>query len=171
MNPFPPSRPPREAVAGAAMDRSVALQSLEAQASLLPYALAFFGVALPIFTWACSFAADRWWMTASFVIFALNWAAFYAQIDWMRRNPERRAASRNPSTSATKQWVRATRTRGANIPKAKHPTPARRAKAAGVAAAASAAAMGATAAATAETAATATARNAVNRSRCAITSL
>jgi signal transduction histidine kinase/CheY-like chemotaxis protein len=72
------------------MERSVALQSLEAQASLLPYALAFFGVALPIFAWACSFAADRLWMTASLVIFAVNWALFYAHIDWMRRHPERR---------------------------------------------------------------------------------
>ncbi len=59
---------------------------------------------------------------------------------------------------------------GGEYPEGETPDPGRGgAKAAEVAAAASAAAMGATAAATAETAATA--RNAVNRSRCAITSL
>ena len=68
--------------------RNTALQSLDAQAALLPYALVFFGVALPIFAWACSFAADRVWMTASFVIFAINWAMFYAIIDWLKRHPE-----------------------------------------------------------------------------------
>ena len=67
--------------------RKTALQSLDAQAALLPYALVFFGVALPIFAWACSFAADRVWMTASFVIFAVNWAMFYAVIDWLKRHP------------------------------------------------------------------------------------
>ena len=68
--------------------RKTALQSLDAQAALLPYVLVFFGVALPIFTWACSFAADRVWMTASFVIFAINWAVFYAVIDWLKRHPD-----------------------------------------------------------------------------------
>ena len=68
--------------------RKTALQSLDAQAALLPYVLVFFGVALPIFTWACSFAADRVWMTASFVIFAINWAVFYAIIDWLKRHPD-----------------------------------------------------------------------------------
>jgi len=67
--------------------RTTALQSLDTQAALLPYALVFFGVALPIFAWVCSFAADRVWMTASFAIFAINWAMFYATIDWMRRHP------------------------------------------------------------------------------------
>ena len=68
--------------------RNTARQSLDAQAALLPYALIFFGVALPIFAWACSFATDRVWMTASFVIFAINWAMFYATIDWLKRHPE-----------------------------------------------------------------------------------
>jgi signal transduction histidine kinase/ActR/RegA family two-component response regulator len=69
--------------------KSAALQSLDAQTALLPYALAFFGVSLPIFAWACSFAEDRPWMSASLAIFAINWAAFYANIDWMKRHPER----------------------------------------------------------------------------------
>ncbi len=73
---------------GDAAIRKTALQSLDAQAALLPYALIFFGVSLPIFAWICSFAADRIWMTASFVIFAINWAMFYATIDWQKRHPE-----------------------------------------------------------------------------------
>jgi len=71
--------------------RKTAVQSLDAQAALLPYALVFFGVALPIFTWVCSFAADRVWMTASFVIFAINWAMFYAMIDWLKRHPQQQS--------------------------------------------------------------------------------
>ena len=69
---------------------SAASQSLEAQAALLPYALAAFAVGLPIFAWVCSFARDRFWMTASLVIFAINWAAFYGLVDWMKRNPASR---------------------------------------------------------------------------------
>jgi len=76
---------------GEAALRKTALQSLDAQAALLPYALAFFGVALPIFAWACSFATDRVWMTASFAVFAVNWAMFYAIIDWFRRYPDQLA--------------------------------------------------------------------------------
>ena len=75
--------------AGAA-EQSAALQALDAQTALLPYALVFFGVSLPIFAWAGSFAIDRPWMSATFAIFAINWAAFYANVDWMKRHPERR---------------------------------------------------------------------------------
>ena len=80
--------------AGQAIDvrpESAASQSLEAQAALLPYALAAFAVCLPIFTWVCSFAEDRLWMTASMATFAVNWAAFYGVIDWMKRHPARRS--------------------------------------------------------------------------------
>jgi signal transduction histidine kinase/CheY-like chemotaxis protein len=70
---------------------AAAARSLEAQAALLPYALAAFAVGLPIFGWVCSFATDRYWIAASLVVFAINWAAFYASVDWMKRNPEARA--------------------------------------------------------------------------------
>jgi signal transduction histidine kinase/CheY-like chemotaxis protein len=82
-----------EDVAGSAIDvrpGSGALQSLDAQAALLPYALGVFGVALPIFTWVSSFAPDRLWTTATFVIFAINWAAFYGVVDWMKKFPQSR---------------------------------------------------------------------------------
>jgi len=76
------------------VEDAVALASLDAQAGLLPYALAFFAVALPFYAWAGSFAPDRAWMSLSFVVFAINWACFYAVIDWLKRHPETRADAR-----------------------------------------------------------------------------
>jgi signal transduction histidine kinase/AmiR/NasT family two-component response regulator len=62
----------------------VTLQSLEAQRGLLPYALALFAVSLPIYVWAGSFAPNSAWMAASFAVFAINWGAFYAVVNWLR---------------------------------------------------------------------------------------
>jgi signal transduction histidine kinase/ActR/RegA family two-component response regulator len=70
-----PSAPP---------ERSVILQSLEAQSALLHYALALFAVCLPVFVWAASFAQNAAWMAATFAIFAINWAAFYAAVNWVK---------------------------------------------------------------------------------------
>ncbi len=64
---------------------SVAEQSLAAQAALLPQALAVFGVCLPIYVWAGSFARDAAWMSASFAIFAINWGCFYFAVQQLRR--------------------------------------------------------------------------------------
>ena len=58
--------------------------SLDAQAALLPYALGVFAISLPIFVWVGSFADDALWMVASFVVFAVNWGAFYAVVSWLR---------------------------------------------------------------------------------------
>jgi signal transduction histidine kinase/CheY-like chemotaxis protein len=58
--------------------------ALEAQTALLPYALGFFAVSLPIFVWVGSFADDAFWMAASLVVFAINWGAFYAAVSWLR---------------------------------------------------------------------------------------
>jgi signal transduction histidine kinase/CheY-like chemotaxis protein len=58
--------------------------ALDAQTALLPYALGFFGISLPIFVWVGSFAADAFWMVASLVVFAINWGAFYAAVSWLR---------------------------------------------------------------------------------------
>ncbi len=69
------------------------MPSLEAQAALLPYALAVFAVSLPVYVWAGSFAPNAMWMAASFAIFAINWAAFYAIVNWLRR-PEANDAAR-----------------------------------------------------------------------------
>ena len=59
-------------------------KALDAQAALLPYALGVFAISLPLFVWIGSFAANRAWMTASFAVFAINWGAFYAVVNWLR---------------------------------------------------------------------------------------
>ncbi len=58
--------------------------ALDAQAALMPYALGLFGIALPIYVWAGSFAPNASWMSASFAIFAINIAAFYAVLNWIK---------------------------------------------------------------------------------------
>ncbi|HEX6860066.1 MAG TPA: ATP-binding protein [Caulobacteraceae bacterium] len=64
--------------------RAVIQQALEAQSALLRYALALFAVCLPVFVWAASFASNTAWMAATFAIFAINWAAFYAGVNWTK---------------------------------------------------------------------------------------
>jgi signal transduction histidine kinase/ActR/RegA family two-component response regulator len=59
-------------------------RSLDAQAALMPQALMIFGVSLPIFVWAGSFADDSALMAASFTVFAINWGAFYAVVNWLK---------------------------------------------------------------------------------------
>ncbi len=66
-------------------DRSIDARALEAQGELLPYALAFFAIALPVFVWAGAYAEDAAWMSAIFVQFGLNWAAFYAVVNLIGR--------------------------------------------------------------------------------------
>ncbi len=73
---------------------TMAIQALEAQRALLPYALGFFGVSLPIYVWAGSFAADAMWMAATFAVFAINWGAFYAVTGWLRKPQAQDPASR-----------------------------------------------------------------------------
>src|SRR5258706_10252433 len=64
---------------------SVTTQSLQAQVSLLPQALGMFAICLPIFVWAGSFAQNSVYMAASSTIFAINWGAFYAVVNWLKR--------------------------------------------------------------------------------------
>lgn len=65
---------------------SVTQQALEAQAALLPWALAAFGVSLPIYVWVGSHAPDSAaWLTGSFAIFATAWGAFYAVVNWLKQ--------------------------------------------------------------------------------------
>jgi signal transduction histidine kinase/ActR/RegA family two-component response regulator len=68
-------------------DGAQVVKALDAQAALLPYALGVFAVSLPLFVWVGSFAANPLWMTASFVVFAINWGAFYAAVNWLRDEP------------------------------------------------------------------------------------
>lgn len=64
--------------------RSVTLQALETQTSLLPYALGAFAISLPIYVWAGSHAANAVWMTGSFLIFAFAWGLFYWVTTWLK---------------------------------------------------------------------------------------
>jgi signal transduction histidine kinase len=63
---------------------SVSEQGMKAQAALLPYALGAFGVCLPIFVWAASYAANVAWMGACLAGFAVGWGCFYGVVNWLR---------------------------------------------------------------------------------------
>jgi signal transduction histidine kinase/ActR/RegA family two-component response regulator len=63
---------------------SVTRQALDAQAALLPYALAAFAVCLPIFVWVGSHAPSPLPLTCSLAVFAIVWAAFYAAVNWLK---------------------------------------------------------------------------------------
>lgn len=68
-------------------DRAIAVMGLEAQVQLLPYALGFFGICLPIFVTAAFFAPNAGWLFFSMGIYAFNWAAYYAVLDWRKKHP------------------------------------------------------------------------------------
>lgn len=81
--PHPTSTPQGQTTA--AVDAaSLTRRSLDAQTALMPQALMIFGVSLPIFVWAASYAANAAIMAASFAIFAINWGAFYATVNWLK---------------------------------------------------------------------------------------
>lgn len=65
----------------------VARQALEAQARLLPYALGFFGICLPVFVVLAAHAPNAPWLAVSLGLFAFDWAIFYAVVDWIRTDP------------------------------------------------------------------------------------
>ncbi len=69
-----------------ASPQSMNARALDAQAELLPYAIGFFAVTLPIFVWAGAYAENAVWMSAIFVQFSLNWAGFYAVVNRLRRS-------------------------------------------------------------------------------------
>ena len=60
-------------------------QALETQRGLLPYALAVFAVGCALFIWVGSHAANAPWMGGTLVIFAINWAMFYAVVNTLGR--------------------------------------------------------------------------------------
>lgn len=70
-------------------ERAIAMMGLEAQVQLLPYALGFFGICLPIFVTAAGFAPNAHWLISSLGVYAFNWAAFYAVLDWRKKHPLR----------------------------------------------------------------------------------
>jgi signal transduction histidine kinase/CheY-like chemotaxis protein len=79
------------------LPRSVVTRALDAQSELLPYALGFFAVALPIFVWAGTYAVDAAWLSVIFVQFSLNWAAFYAVVNRLGRKASTAVSERTRS--------------------------------------------------------------------------
>jgi signal transduction histidine kinase len=63
---------------------SVTEQALAAQEGLLPYALAAFGVTLPMYVWVGGHAADAPWMSCTFISFGLAWGALYGVVNWLK---------------------------------------------------------------------------------------
>ena len=59
-------------------DLMVLEAGLRAQARILPYALSFFFIGLPIFIWACIGLSDGLVFFTSLTCFGINWAVFYA---------------------------------------------------------------------------------------------
>lgn len=67
-------------------ERAIAQMGLDAQVQLLPYALGFFGICLPVFVVAAGYAPNAAWLAACLGLYGFNWAVFYAIMDWRRRN-------------------------------------------------------------------------------------
>jgi signal transduction histidine kinase/ActR/RegA family two-component response regulator len=68
--------------------QAIARQALDAQVRLLPYALAFFGICLPIFVAVATRAANAAEVGVSLGLYAVNWALFYGVVDWLKKKPE-----------------------------------------------------------------------------------
>jgi signal transduction histidine kinase/ActR/RegA family two-component response regulator len=67
--------------------RSPELLALDAQAGLLPYALAAFAVGMSLLGWTAAQATNAPWLAVSLAQFALNWAMFYVVFSWLKRDP------------------------------------------------------------------------------------
>lgn len=69
---------------------SAEVLALDAQAALLPYALGAFAVGAPLLGFAALEASNAGWLSICLIQAALNWAAFYAAVAWLRKEPARR---------------------------------------------------------------------------------
>jgi signal transduction histidine kinase len=67
---------------------ALSVQALDAQVRLLPYALILFALCLPLLLCAAASAPNRAWLGLSLGLYAVNWTAFYAVIDWLKKAPE-----------------------------------------------------------------------------------
>jgi len=72
----------------AEIDRAVARQALDAQVRMLPYALAFFGLCLPVFAATAAYAPNAVRLLICLGVYGFNWAVFYGIVDWLKRDPE-----------------------------------------------------------------------------------
>lgn len=72
----------------AEIERAISRQALDAQVRLLPYALAFFGLCLPIFAATAAYAPNAVSLLVCLGVYGFNWAVFYGIVDWLKREPE-----------------------------------------------------------------------------------
>lgn len=86
-DPFHQPQPARFALPPAEFDRAILRQALDAQVRLLPYALGFFGICLPVFVLVAAYAVNAAWMGVCLGAYAINWALFYGVVDWLKRKP------------------------------------------------------------------------------------
>ena len=54
---------------------------------LLPYALGFFGICLPVFVMLGVRTPNATWLAVSLGAYGFVWALFYLVVDWLRRTP------------------------------------------------------------------------------------
>jgi signal transduction histidine kinase/CheY-like chemotaxis protein len=69
------------------IQRAIMRQALDAQVRLLPYALGFFGICLPVFVMLGTHAPNASWLGVCLGVYAFNWALFYLVVDWLKRTP------------------------------------------------------------------------------------
>ena len=80
------------------IERALARQALDAQVRMLPYALAFFGLCLPIFAATAAYAPNAVQLLICLGVYGFNWAVFYGIVDWLKR--ESAAAADIPRRTA-----------------------------------------------------------------------
>lgn len=69
------------------IERAITRQALDAQVRMLPYALGFFGICLPVFVTVATYAQNAAWLAVCLGVYAFNWALFYGVYDWLKRSP------------------------------------------------------------------------------------
>jgi ribosomal protein L7/L12 len=69
------------------IQRAITRQALDAQVRMLPYALGFFGICLPVFVTVATYAQNAAWLAVCLGVYAFNWALFYGVYDWLKRSP------------------------------------------------------------------------------------
>ena len=81
--------PESAAPAGAAnLDSAILDLGLRAQGRMLPYALGFFGIGLPLFLWTARLSLSPWLMAFYMLLFIVDWTVFMV----LRTQVEKRAA-------------------------------------------------------------------------------
>jgi signal transduction histidine kinase/CheY-like chemotaxis protein len=79
---------PKLLIAPDQIERAITRQALDAQVRMLPYALGFFGICLPVFVTVAAYAQSAGWLAVCLGVYAFNWALFYGVYDWIKRSPE-----------------------------------------------------------------------------------